>query len=124
MTVTAYTVAIVLNLFVVFIGYRFLSQPASAAAGYGIPAKPAGSGDPAYLTIKGVRDGVYGLVGLALLAFAGATAEAWFMLVVAIAPFADTVIVLRNGGPKATAFGVHFATAITLLISAALLFAV
>ncbi|MPY32110.1 DUF4267 domain-containing protein [Streptomyces adustus] len=123
MTVTAYTLAVVLDLFVVFIGYRFLFQPGPAAAGYGVPADPAGDA-AAYLTIKGARDGVLGLMGLALLAFVGAHAEAWFMLVVAILPLGDTLIVLRHGGPKATAFGIHFATAVVVLISAGLLFAV
>jgi hypothetical protein len=61
---------------------------------------------------------------LALLAFASARAEAWYMLVVALLPLGDTVIVLRHGGPKAAAFGIHFATAVGVLTSAALLFAV
>jgi Domain of unknown function (DUF4267) len=47
----------------------------------------------------------------------------WFMLVVALAPLGDTAIVLRHGGTKAAAFGIHFATAVVVLISAALLFA-
>ncbi|MEV4074223.1 DUF4267 domain-containing protein [Nonomuraea fuscirosea] len=119
LTVIAYGLAIVLNLMILFIGLRFLFTPVAAATGYGVPAKD----DRAYLTIKGVRDGTYGLVGLALLIFVGAYAEAWFMLVVALAPLADTVIVLRNGGTKAVAFGIHFATAVLVLISAALLFA-
>ncbi|MGX1547099.1 DUF4267 domain-containing protein [Streptomyces adustus] len=123
MTVTAYTLAVVLDLFVLFIGYRFLFQPGPAAAGYGVPADPAGDA-AAYLTVKGSKDSVFGLMGLALLAFAGARAEAWFMLVVALVPLADTLIVLRHGGSKATAFGVHFATAVVVLISAGLLFAV
>lgn len=122
MTVTAYTLAVVLDLFVVFIGARFLLQPRPAAAGYGVPAKP--DGDPAYLTIKGLRDGTFGLLGLALLAFSGAHAEAWFMLVVALLPLCDTLIVLRNGGQKSVAYGVHFATAVVVLLSAGLLFAV
>jgi hypothetical protein len=45
------------------------------------------------------------------------------MLVVALVPLADTLVVLRNGGTKAVAFGIHFATAVMVLISAALLFA-
>lgn len=122
MTVTAYTLAVVLNLFIVFIGVRFLLQPRPSAAGYGVPAKP--DGDAAYLTIKGLRDGTFGLLGLALLAFVGARAEAWFMLCVAIVPLVDTLIVLRHGGTKAVAFGIHFATAVVVLISAGLLFAV
>ncbi|MCZ0986780.1 DUF4267 domain-containing protein [Streptomyces diastatochromogenes] len=123
MTVTAYTLAVVLDLFCVFLGYRFLFQPASAAAGYGVPARPDGDAG-AYLSIKGLRDGTFGLVGLALLAFVGAQAEAWFMVCVALVPLGDTLIVLRNGGPKAVAFGIHFATAVVVLISAGLLFAV
>lgn len=122
LTVVAYGLAIVLNLLCVYIGYRFLTVPRAAAAGYGVPAKE--QGDRAYLTIKGLRDGTYGLLGLALLAFAGPRPEAWFMLVVALLPLGDTLIVLRNGGSKAVAFGIHFATAVALLISSALLFAV
>jgi hypothetical protein len=117
------SLAIVLDLFCLFLGYRFVFQPASAATGYGVPADPAGDAG-AYLTIKGLRDGTLGLVGLALLVFAGAHPEAWFMLCVALVPFGDTLIVLRNGGTKAVAFGIHFATAIVVLISAVLLFLV
>ena len=122
LTPLAYGLAVALNLLILFIGARFLVVPRAAAAGYGVPAKK--DGDAAYLTIKGLRDGAYGLVGLALLAFAGAHAEAWFMLVVALVPLGDAVIVLRNGGTTATAFGIHFATAVIVLLSAALLFAV
>ena len=122
MTVTAYTLAAVLDLFVLFIGARFLLQPHPSAEGYGVPAKP--DGDAAFLTIKGLRDGVFGIMGLALLAFAGAHAEGWFMLAVALVPLGDTVIVLRHGGTRAVAFGIHFATAVVVLISAGLLFAV
>lgn len=51
-------------------------------------------------------------------------AEVWFMLSVALAPLGDTLIVLRHDGTKAVAFGIHFRTAIIVLISAGLLFAV
>ena len=98
---------------------RFVLQPEPAATGYGVPSKPN-----AYLTVKGLRDLGYGILGLALLAFAGAHPAAWFMLVAALNPLGDTLIVLRNGGPRATAFGIHFATAVVVLASAALLFAI
>lgn len=117
----AYGLAVVLSLFCVFIGARFLLAPQASAAGYGVPAKP--DGDPAYLTIKGLRDLSYGLLGLALIAFTSADAVAWYMLVVAIIPLGDTAIVLRHGGTKATAFGIHFATAVVILLDAVLLFA-
>ncbi|MEU2288751.1 DUF4267 domain-containing protein [Streptomyces sp. NPDC013178] len=122
MTVAAYTLAVVLDLFVLFIGARFLLQPRLSAAGYGVPAEPNGDAG-AYLTVKGMRDGTFGILGLALLFFVGARAEAWYMLVVAIMPLVDTLIVLRHGGTKVVAFGIHFATAVVVLISAGLLFA-
>ena len=122
LTAIAYALAAVLDLFIIVIGARFLFVPRAAAAGYGVPAKE--NGDPAYLRVKGVRDLMYGVAGLALLAFVSAYAAAWLMLPAAVLPLADTVIVLRNGGTKATAFGIHFATAVVVLISAALLFLV
>jgi len=122
LTPVAYALAVVLALFCVFIGVRFLMAPRAAAAGYGVPAKP--DGDIAYLEIKGLRDLTFGILGLALIAFADAHAAGWYMLVVALAPLGDTLIVLRHGGAKAVAFGVHFATAVAVLVSAALLFAV
>ena len=121
LTTIAYGLAIVLSLALVAIGVRFLITPRVAAAGYGVPAKE--DGDPAYLTVKGVRDTCVGLLGLLLVAFAGHFAVGLFMLVVGLAPLADAVIVLRNGGTKAIAFGVHVSTALLLLVDAALLFA-
>ena len=44
--------------------------------------------------------------------------------VLTLVPLGDTLIVLRNGGTKAVAFGIHFATAVVILITAGLLFAV
>lgn len=122
MLTTAYVLAVVLDLFIIVIGVRFLLVPGAAAAGYGVAAEP--DGDRAYLSIKGLRDAVSGLVGLALLIFVGARAGAWFALVIALVPLGDTLIVLRNGGTRATAFGIHFATALVVLLSAALLFAI
>ncbi|MGP4023761.1 DUF4267 domain-containing protein [Actinomadura sp. 3N407] len=119
---TAYGLAIVLGLFVTFIGARFLWAPRAAAADYGVPAKQ--DGDAAYLEVKGLRDLTFGVLGLTLIAFTDARTAGWYMLVVALAPLGDTLIVLRHGGTKAAAFGIHFATAVIVLVSAALLFAV
>lgn len=46
------------------------------------------------------------------------------MVAVALVPLGDTLTVLRHGGTKAAAFGIHFATAAVVLLGAALLFAV
>ncbi|GAA2007637.1 DUF4267 domain-containing protein [Catenulispora subtropica] len=122
MTIAAATLAIALDLLIIFIGARFFAVPIAAAAAFGVPVRTDG-GACAYLTVKGLRDAVSGVVGLAILAFAGLHAEAWFMLAIALTPLGDTVIVLKYGGTKTVAFGIHFATAMTVMVSAALLFA-
>jgi hypothetical protein len=119
LTTVAFGLGYLLVVFIVFIGARFLMAPRPAAAGYGVPAKT--DGDAAYLTIKGLRDLCSGIAGLVLLAFAGAHAAGWFMLAIALVPLGDTLVVLRHGGTKAVAFGIHFATAVVVLIDGALL---
>jgi hypothetical protein len=122
LTPIAYGLAIVLDLAICAIGVRFLLAPRLAAAGYGVAAsKP---GDPAYLTVKAARDTTFGLLGLTLLAFSGARAASLFMLVATLVPLADTAIVLRHNGSRAIAFGIHFATAMALLLDAGLLLSI
>lgn len=103
------------------IGVRFLIAPRIAATGYGVPAQP--HGDPAYLSVKGARDISIGILGVMLVCFEGPHATGLFMLVMAIIPLADALIVHRNGGTKAIIFGVHLSTAVLVLIDAALLLA-
>lgn len=50
LTLTAYSLAIVLDLPGLFMGARFLLQPVSVAVGYGVPSQQS-----PYLTIKGLR---------------------------------------------------------------------
>lgn len=122
LTTSAYGLAVVVDIAIIVIGVRFWVAPRVAATGYGVPAKE--DGDPAYLSVKAVRDTTFGVLGISLLAFAGPQAAALFMLVAALVPLGDTVIVLRHGGTKAAAFGIHFATAVVILVDAALLFTI
>ena len=118
----AYGLAIVMALSILVIGLRFLVAPRAAAASFGVPAKE--EGDAAYLSVKGLRDASYGILGLVLLAVGDRHAVGWLLLVVALVPLGDTIVVLRHGGTKTTAFGIHLVTAALLVITAALLFAI
>lgn len=115
--------AIVLSLLfvvgILVVGVRFLLVPESAATGYGVPASSRGDAS-AYLANKGVRDGVSGLIVLALLAAGQFTGVGWFLLVAALIPIGDAVVVLRHGGSKVIAYLVHAATAV-LMVGAALM---
>ena len=45
----------------------------------------------------------------------------WVILAATIIPLADAAIVLRSGGPRGIAFGVHGVTAAVMLVTAAFL---
>ena len=124
MTVTTtigYVLAGLLAAAIIFIGARFLVAPRVAAAGYGVLPDLDRPGAVAYLSVKGVRDIATGLYVIILM-IAGAThLVGWVMLAATIIPVADAAIVLRNGGSKSVAWGVHGATAAVMLVTTALL---
>jgi hypothetical protein len=107
---------------IIVIGARFLVAPQAAAAAYGITT---GQGEPAsnpYLAVKGVRDIASGVVAFVLLATGKPHVLARYLAAWgSIVPVGDATIVLRGNGPKATAYGVHGATAAVMLGTAALL---
>ncbi len=104
---------------IIYVGGRFLLDPAAAAAGFGVAVSPADVG--AYFSIKGVRDITSGLVPLALIVAGQRRALGWALLASAFTPLSDAIIVLRNGGAPSIAYGIHGLTAATLVVLAALL---
>jgi Domain of unknown function (DUF4267) len=122
-TDVGYTLAGLTAAAVIVIGARFLIAPAVAAAGFGIAAGHDGGNADPYLSVKGVRDIASGLIAVILLTTQMPHVLGWFGLAASTIPIGDAIIVLRHGGPNATAYGVHGAPAVVLLATAALLFA-
>lgn len=120
-TYIGYGLTALVGLGIIAVGVRFLVQPRPSVAGFGVPIERAGGPDNAYHAVKGVRDIGSGLIALALIAAGSPHALGWFMVAASFIPFGDAIIVLRYGGPRLTAFGVHGATAVVMLIAAALL---
>jgi hypothetical protein len=129
LTTLASIVSGVIGVGIILIGARFLLSPRVAAAGYGVPigqaAAQTGAGSPyPWLYVKGVRDIASGIFVLILLANRAPHLLGAFMLAASLIPVGDAVIVLRSGGTRAAAFGIHGATAaLALTASAALLMA-
>jgi len=122
LTTIAWWGAALIGVGIVFIGARFLVLPLQAAAGYGIPGGVTTSnGFHGWLAVKGVRDIVSGFFIFLLMASGEPRLLGWFMLVASLIPFGDAAIVLRSGGTKAAAFGIHGATAIVMLAIAVVL---
>lgn len=106
---------------IIFIGARFIVAPRVAAAGYGVLPDLDNASVGAYLSVKGVRDIATGLFVIILM-LAGAThLVGWVILAATIIPLVDATIVLRNGGSRSIAWGVHGATAVVMLVTSALL---
>lgn len=113
-----------LGLAIILMGLRYLLDPSPAASGFGIPAdRGTPVPDPAWLAVKAARDIAIGIAFAALLIDGAHRQLGYLMLAAATVPIADGTIVLRSGGRKATAFGVHWATAAVMLIVASFLIA-
>jgi len=114
-----YALSGLVGLGITAVGTRFLVSPAKAAAAYGISVGRDGA-DP-YLSVKGVRDVASGLMTFVLIAAREPRVLAGFLLAATVIPVGDAVIVLRRGGRKSTAYGVHVPTAAAMVATAAIL---
>ena len=116
-TIIASIVAGAIGIGILFIGARFLLAPTTAAAGFGVPAGEGARARDAYtwLHTKGVRDIASGIFILILLANQAPHLLGAFMVAASLIPVGDMVIVLRSGGTRAAAYGIHGTTAAVAL---------
>ena len=125
MTTIGYVMAGLLGIGIIVLGARFHWVPTAAAAGYGVPIGAPGSRPErpiaAYLEIKAIRDIVSGLVVIVLIVAQEPTLLAWVLLAETLTPLADAAIVLRHGGSRGQAYGIHGVTVVFMLITVALL---
>lgn len=106
---------------IISVGVLVILQP-QAASGFGIPGTRTEDPDfQAWLCVKAGRDIAMGIFTFILLAGATHHLLGWFMLAATGVPVGDALIVLRSKGPKATAYGVHLATAAVMLVISVLL---
>jgi hypothetical protein len=121
LAIIATALAALIGLAVVAMGTTGMLKP-QFYTGFGIPDTQAD--DPvlnAWLTVKGGRDIGTGLMLLVVTLLGATPLIGWVMLTAAVMPVFDGLIVLRAKGPRATAYGVHFATAASMVVIAVLL---
>jgi hypothetical protein len=107
---------------ILFLGARFWLAPATAAAGFGIAGSPPPStGFTAWLSVKGTRDIVSGLFVLLLLANGSPRLLGEFMLLASLIAFGDMATVLRSGGSRGLAYGMHGLTGVIIVATGACL---
>ncbi len=120
MLLTGYLLSSLIAAGIIFFGARFILQPAAAVAAFGIAnSPPPSSGSTAWLAVKGVRDIVSGLFVVLLMLNAPPRLLGEFMLVASFIAMGDGAIVLRSGGSRAAALGIHGVTALVILAAGA-----
>ena len=107
---------------ILFLGARFWLAPATASAGFGIAESPSPStGFAAWLSVKGTRDIAACLFVILLIANGSPRLLGEFMLIASLIAFGDMVSVLRSGGSRALAFGMHGLTGLVIVATGACL---
>lgn len=122
MVLIGYSLSGLIAAAIIFIGARFLWDPVTAARGYGMPeSQRPPAGFAAWQAVKGVRDIASGLFVALLMVSGPPRLLGEFMLVASFIAMGDAVIVLRSGGPRSAAFGIHGATALVIIAAGACL---
>ena len=82
---------------------------------------PPSTGLTAWLSVKGTRDIAAGLFVILLMANGSPRLLGEFMLVASLIAFGDMATVLRSGGSRALAFGMHGLTGLVIVATGACL---
>jgi len=122
MAVIGYSLSGLIAVGIVFIGARFLWDPATASRDFGIANSPSQStGFTGWLAVKGTRDIVSGLFVFLLMVNGSPRLLGEFLLVASLIALGDAATVLRSGGSRTAAFGIHGLTALVIIAAGAIL---
>ena len=111
-------IAMLLALAIIAIGAWYVTSPRTATHGFGLPMPEVGMNIVWWLRLKGVRDIVSGLAVLAFMAWGGTRAVGIILLVEALTPVGDMLLVLAAKGAAKSAFGIHGITAVLMIMAA------
>jgi hypothetical protein len=111
-------VALLVALGIIAIGAQYVASPRIATRSFGLPLPEEGANIAWWLRLKGVRDIVSGLAVLAFMAWGGLRAVGILLLVLAIIPVGDMLVVLAGKGSARHAFGIHGFTALLMILAA------
>ncbi|MES5482215.1 DUF4267 domain-containing protein [Bradyrhizobium sp. INPA03-11B] len=103
---------------IIAIGIGYVASPRTMTRSFGLPLPESGNNIAWWLRLKGVRDIVAGLVVLAFLAFGTPRDVGLILLVEAIIPVGDMLLILAAKGSAKSAFGMHGLTAAVMILAA------
>jgi hypothetical protein len=110
--------ALLLALAIIAIGTQYLVNPRTATRSFGLPLPENGANIAWWLRLKGVRDIASGLTVLAFIAWGAPRGIGIILLVEAIIPVGDMLLILAAKGSTRSAFGIHAPTAVLMVLTA------
>jgi len=93
-------------------------SPLAATRSFGLPLPENGTNIAWWLRLKGVRDIVSGLTVLAFMMWGAPSGVGIILLVEAIIPVGDMLLILAAKGSTKSAFGIHGLTAVLMVLAA------
>jgi len=119
---TGYVLSGLIAVGILFLGSRFWWGPAAASASFGIAnSPPPSTGLAAWLSVKGSRDIAAGFFVFLLMVNGSPRLLGEFMLVASLIAFGDMATVLRSGGSRGAALGIHGFTGMAIVATGACL---
>jgi hypothetical protein len=110
--------ALLLALAIIAIGTRYVASPTTATRSFGLPLPENSANIAWWLRLKGVRDIVSGLTVLAFMSWGVPRGVGIILLVEAIIPVGDMLLILAAKGSTKSAFGMHGLTAVLMVLVA------
>src|SRR5271154_7516633 len=110
--------ALLLALAIIAIGTQYVVSPRTATRSFGLPLPEDGANIAWWLRLKGVRDIVAGLAVLAFMAWGAPRGVGIILLVEAIIPVGDMLLILAAKGSTKSAFGIHGITTVFMVLAA------
>ncbi|MGY3691992.1 hypothetical protein ACVIGA_002072 [Bradyrhizobium sp. USDA 3240] len=109
---------LLLALGIIAIGTSYLASPTTATRSFGLPLPDNGTNIAWWLRLKGVRDIAAGLAVLAFMVFGAPREVGILLLVEAIIPVGDMLLILAAKGSTKSALGMHGLTAVIMVLAA------
>ncbi len=103
---------------IIMIGTGYIASPTTMAGSFGLPLPEDGPNIPWWLRLKGVRDIVAGLLVLAFMVWGVQREIGIVLLIEAIIPVGDMLLILAAKGSAKSAFGIHGLTAVIMVLAA------
>ena len=110
--------AALVALAIIAIGALYLLRPRAATLSFGLPLPEEGANVAWWLRLKGVRDIASGLAVLAFMAWGVPLGVGIILLVEAVIPVGDMMLILAAKGSTRSAVGMHGLTAMVMVLAA------